>query len=158
MTLEWEDINLQDQVEEARAELYRTQGGEDKGGSRMKVLKESQGGQQAAVTAEDLALINLLSRKELKEEDVYVFSLRLCDNEVDRDQERFAPQTLEELSRLFVGKSGIFDHQWSARGQAARIYKTEVIFQPGAHHQGRGRLLLAEGLGLHGTDRGLQRT
>ena len=57
----------------------------------MKVLKESQGGQQAAVTAEDLALINLLSRKELKEEDVYVFSLRLCDNEVDRDQERFAP-------------------------------------------------------------------
>lgn len=96
----------------------------------MKVLKESQGGQQAAVTAEDLALINLLSRKELKEEDVYVFSLRLCDNEVDRDGERFAPQTLEELSRLFVGKSGIFDHQWSARGQAARIYKTEVIFQP----------------------------
>lgn len=96
----------------------------------MKVLKESQGGQQAAVTEGDLALINLLSRKELKEEDVYVFSLRLCDNEVDRDGERFAPQTLEELSRLFVGKSGIFDHQWSARGQAARIYKTEVIFQP----------------------------
>lgn len=96
----------------------------------MKVLKESQGGQQAAVTEADLALINLLSRKELKEEDVYVFSLRLCDNEVDRDQERFAPQTLEELSRLFVGKSGIFDHQWSARGQAARIYKTEVIHQP----------------------------
>lgn len=96
----------------------------------MKVLKESQGGQQAAVTEADLALINLLSRKELKEEDVYVFSLRLCDNEVDRDQERFAPQTLEELSRLFVGKSGIFDHQWSARGQAARIYKTEVIYQP----------------------------
>ena len=25
VTLEWEDINLQDQVEEARAELYRTQ-------------------------------------------------------------------------------------------------------------------------------------
>ena len=96
----------------------------------MKVVKESQGGQQAAVTEADLALINLLSRKELKEEDVYVFSLRLCDNEVDRDQERFAPQTLEELSRLFVGKSGIFDHQWSARGQAARIYKTEVIHQP----------------------------
>ena len=96
----------------------------------MKVLKESQGGQQAAVTEADLALINLLSRKELKEEDVYVFSLRLCDNEVDRDQERFAPQTLEELSRLFVGKSGIFDHQWSARGQSARIYKTEVIREP----------------------------
>ena len=32
-------------------------------------------------------------------------------------------------SRL-VGKSGIFDHQWSARGQAARIYKTEVVREP----------------------------
>lgn len=96
----------------------------------MKVQKESQGGQQAHVTEEDLALINLLSRKELTKEEVYVFSLRLCDNEVDRDGERFAPQTLEELGRLFVGKSGIFDHQWSARGQAARIYKTQVIRQP----------------------------
>ena len=96
----------------------------------MKLYKESQGGQQAAVTEEDLALINLLSRRELKEEELYVFSLRLCDNEVDRDGERFAPQTLEDLGRMFVGKSGIFDHQWSARGQAARIYKTEVIRQP----------------------------
>ena len=96
----------------------------------MKVLKESQGGQGAAVTAEDLALINRLARKELTEGEVYAFSLRLCDNEVDRDWERFSPGTLEELAPLFVGKSGIFDHQWSARGQAARIYKTEVIRQP----------------------------
>ena len=44
--------------------------------------------------------------------------------------ERFAPQTLEGLAGLFVGKSGIFDHQWSARGQAARIYKTEVVREP----------------------------
>ena len=96
----------------------------------MKILKEAQGGQPAAVTEEDLALINRLARRELKKEEVYVFSLRLCDNEVDRDNERFAPQTLEELGRLFVGKSGIFDHQWSARGQAARIDKTQVVRQP----------------------------
>ena len=96
----------------------------------MNIRKESQGGRKAEVTEEDLALINRLARRELKEPDVYVFSLRLCDNEVDRDGERFAPQTLEELSRLFVGKSGIFDHQWSARGQAARIYKTQVVHQP----------------------------
>ncbi len=96
----------------------------------MKVVKESQGGQQAALSREDLALINALARKELKAEEVYTFSVRLCDNEVDRDGERFAPQTLEELAKLFVGKSGIFDHQWSARGQAARIYKTEVVREP----------------------------
>ena len=96
----------------------------------MKIVKESQGGQSAAVTGEDLALINALARKELKAEEVYTFSVRLCDNQVDRDFERFASRTLEELASLFVGKSGIFDHQWSARGQAARIYKTEVVRQP----------------------------
>ena len=96
----------------------------------MKIVKESQGGQGTAVTGEDLVLINALSRKELKAEEVYTFSVRLCDNEVDRDLERFAPRTLEELAPLFVGKSGIFDHQWSARGQAARIYKAEVIQEP----------------------------
>ena len=31
---------------------------------------------------------------------------------------------------MFVGKSGIFDHRWSAQGQTARIYKTEVIWEP----------------------------
>ena len=28
---------------------------------------------------------------------------------------------------MFVGKSGIFDHQWTARGQTARIYKCELV-------------------------------
>ena len=96
----------------------------------MNIVKQSQGGRKTAVEAEDLALINALARRELTEEEVYAFSVRLCDNEVDRDLERFSPKTLEELAGLFVGKSGIFDHRWSAQGQAARIYKTEVVRQP----------------------------
>ena len=77
--------------------------------------------------AEELALINRFAKTELKAEEVYAFSVRLCDNEVDRDYERFPLTTLEELAALFVGKSGIFDHQWSAQGQTARIYRTEVV-------------------------------
>ena len=80
-----------------------------------------------AVTGEDLALINALAKAELTAEQVYVFALRLCDNEVDRDFERFDGEALERLGELFVGKSGIFDHQWSARGQTARLYKTQVV-------------------------------
>ena len=80
-----------------------------------------------AVTGEDLALINALAKAELTAEQVYVFALRLCDNEVDRDFERFDGEALEQLGELFVGKSGIFDHQWSARGQTARLYKTQVV-------------------------------
>jgi hypothetical protein len=96
----------------------------------MKITKASQGGEYVEVKREDLELINQLSRKELNAEEVYTFSVRLCDNEVDRDGERFSTETLGELAELFVGKSGIFDHQWSASGQAARIYKTELVQEP----------------------------
>ena len=82
--------------------------------------------------AEDLALINRLSKTELGAEQVYVFTVRLCDNEVDRDFERFDSEALERLGELLVGRSGLFDHQWSARGQAARLYKTEVVREPAA--------------------------
>jgi len=96
----------------------------------MKIIKETEGGQGAVLAPGDLELIGTLARRPLSQEEVYTFSVRLCDNEIDRDFERFAPQTLEQLAPMFVGKSGIFDHQWSARGQAARIYKTEVIQEP----------------------------
>ena len=76
---------------------------------------------------EELAYINQFAKTELTEEQVYAFSVRLCDNEVDRDFERFETAALERLGELFVGKSGIFDHQWSAKGQTARIYRTEVV-------------------------------
>ena len=76
---------------------------------------------------EELTYINQFAKTALTEEQVYVFSVRLCDNEVDRDFERFDTAALERLGELFLGKSGIFDHQWSAKGQTARIYRTEVV-------------------------------
>ena len=97
----------------------------------MRIVKETAGGEPAQVTAQDLELIGALARRPLGAEEVYTFSVRLCDNEIDRDFERFTTQTLEELAPMFVGKAGIFDHQWSAQGQAARIYRTEVVREPG---------------------------
>lgn len=96
----------------------------------MRIIKETEGGQNAALAAGDLELIGALARKPLGQEEVYTFSVRLCDNEIDRDFERFTVRTLEQLAPMFVGKAGIFDHQWSARGQAARIYKTEIVREP----------------------------
>ena len=75
---------------------------------------------------DEMALINALARRELGPDEVYTFALRLCDNDIDRDFERFDDQTLDQLAPMFVGVSGVFDHQWSARGQTARIYRTEV--------------------------------
>ena len=97
----------------------------------MRIVKETAGGEPAQVTAQDLELIGALARRPLGAEEVYTFSVRLCDNEIDRDFERFTTRTLEELAPMFVGKAGIFDHQWSAQGQAARIYRTEVVREPG---------------------------
>ena len=96
----------------------------------MKIVKQAAGGERAAVTKEDLELIGALARKPLGQEEVYTFSVRLCDNEIDRDFERFTLQALEQLAPMFVGKAGIFDHRWSALGQAARIYKTEIVREP----------------------------
>ena len=86
------------------------------------------------LTKEELDQINRFSKAELTADQVYTFSVRLCDNEVDRDGERFEPETLEELAGLFVGKCGIFDHQWSAKGQAARIYRTELVRENGKYY------------------------
>ena len=74
-----------------------------------------------------LEAINALSKAELTAEQVYVFSLRLCDDQVDRDFERFDTEALAGLARLFIGKTGILDHQWSAGNQVARIFETEVV-------------------------------
>ena len=83
------------------------------------------------VSSEDMDLINRLAKTTLTPEQVYTFAVRLCDNEVDRDWERFDISALSALSQLFVGKSGIFDHNWSAEGQTARIYRTELCQEPG---------------------------
>lgn len=97
----------------------------------MNVNKQAHCGGAAAVDEQELEQINRFSRKKLTADEVYTFAVRLCDNQVDRDGERFESGTLEGLAKLFVGKTGIFDHDWSAKGQTARIYRTEVVDEPG---------------------------
>lgn len=93
----------------------------------MEICKEAAVKAIGTPEAEELALINALARRELGADEVYTFALRLCDNDIDRDFERFDDATLDELAPMFVGVSGVFDHQWSARGQTARIYRAEVV-------------------------------
>ena len=93
----------------------------------MKITKEAKTGGVPETSENDMPLINAFSKKELSTKDVFTFDILLCDNDVDRDFERFTNSALATLSKLFVGKTGIFDHEWSAKGQKARIYKTEVM-------------------------------
>ena len=78
------------------------------------------------ISDSDMVLINGYTRRVLEKNEVYVFSVVLCDNDIDRDGERFTVESLFELEKLFVGKTGIFDHTPSAKNQTARIFACEV--------------------------------
>lgn len=96
----------------------------------MKIFKEGTADRAGTVSGGELEMINALSKKELTAGEVFTFSLVLCDNEIDRDFERFEVSTLEELAGLFVGRTGISDHEWASARQVARIYRTEVVRVP----------------------------
>lgn len=78
-------------------------------------------------SSDELALINKFTRREFMQDEVYTFSVILCDNDVDRDNERFTVNAINKMSELFIGKTGIFDHSQKSSDQCARIYFCEVL-------------------------------
>ena len=73
------------------------------------------------INDEIMAKINVYTRKELTSDEVYAFPVILCDNDIDRDYERFSVKSLEALAELFIGKTGIL-----GENQTARIFDAEV--------------------------------
>ena len=59
--------------------------------------------------SDDLVLINSVAHKNYSVDEVYTFPVVLCDNDIERDLEYFTSDTLEELSKMFVGVTGIYD-------------------------------------------------
>lgn len=94
-------------------------------------IKKSTQTAKAAPTEADIAKINQYTRRELTAEEVYVFSIRACDDQPDRDFERFTADCLNGLKDLYIGKTVIFDHFWSAMQQTARVYDSEVVSEAG---------------------------
>lgn len=64
----------------------------------------------------------------LKEMSLFAFSFKLCDNEVDEDDEYFSISALYDLAQLCKGRQGFVDNN-----VYARIYDTEVV--RGLNHQ-----------------------
>lgn len=79
------------------------------------------------VTEAELKAINKYTLEPLKAEDVYTFKAVLCDNEVDRAFDQFTGKALQDMQKLFLGKTVIKDHYRSTDGQVARIYATELV-------------------------------
>ncbi len=97
----------------------------------MQIKKAAEAAGSGVPTAMQLEAINNLAKARLSGEQVYVFSLRLCDDQIDRDMERFDTAALPALAKLFIGKTGIVDHRWSADNQVARIFETQVVQDKG---------------------------
>ena len=100
----------------------------------MEIRKEAQAASSGTPTAVQLEAINALAKARLNGEQVYVFSLRLCDDQIDRDFERFDEAALPGLAKLFIGKTGIVDHRWSTENQVARIFETQVVQEKGTSY------------------------
>ncbi len=100
----------------------------------MQIKKETKAVGRGVPTAAQLDAINAQARATLTQDQIYVFSLRLCDDQVDRDGERFDTAALPELARLFIGKTGILDHKWSSDAQVARIFETQVVRENGVNY------------------------
>lgn len=100
----------------------------------MQIMKETKVEGNGVATAAQMDAINAQARATLNAEQVYVFSLRLCDDQIDRDGERFDTAALPALAKLFIGKTGVVDHKWSSDAQVARIFETQVVKEDGVSY------------------------
>ena len=100
----------------------------------MQIKKETEIVTSGTPTAAQLESINAQAKAKLTGDQVYVFSLRLCDDQVDRDFERFDTAALPALAKLFIGKTGIADHKWSSENQVARIFAAETVLEAGVSY------------------------
>ena len=74
----------------------------------------------------EMDLINEYALEPLSEDDVYLFEVVACDNDIDRDFERFSDESLKDMCELMKGRTFIKDHRRESDNQVARIYNCEV--------------------------------
>ncbi len=83
--------------------------------------------ERSDISENELAVINgRYALKSLSADEIFGFKLAVCDNRIDRDYERFSENAIEQLAKMFIGKTIISDHDPSAKNQCARIYDTAV--------------------------------
>lgn len=95
------------------------------------ILKSARIEKSIAPTEMDMLLINKQTLRTLSAEEVFVFKLAACGEQVDRDHERFTAGALKQMAEKFVGLPVLQDHKWSAAAQTARVYAAKVEGEAG---------------------------
>lgn len=93
------------------------------------IIKSADTGQNE-YSAEEMEQVNKFTRHKLTADEVYIFPVVMCDNELDRDYDHFTVDTLKQLANRFIGKTVICDHNRKNANQVARIFSTEVVHNP----------------------------
>ena len=84
--------------------------------------------QPLEVTEDDLKKINKYTLSPVTADDVFIFKAVMADNEQDdRNYMPFDLKALQDLKKLYPGKTMLKDHYRRADNQIARIFDTELV-------------------------------
>ena len=84
--------------------------------------------QPLEITEADLKKINKYTISPVTADDVFIFKATMADNEQDdRNFQPFNLKALQDLKKLYPGKTMLKDHSRRADNQIARIYDTELV-------------------------------
>lgn len=73
------------------------------------------------LTQDMLEKINNYYLKRVTLDDVYIFTVKLCDNDIDTDRQCFSDESLGDIAKLVIGRTGQVDEY------KARIFDTIII-------------------------------
>jgi len=82
-------------------------------------------------TDEQIAKINRFTRREFKADELYVGQLRLSNNCIDRDNERFSEEVLQRFVATTLRKTMLFDHARKVKDSAiGKFFDVELEKMP----------------------------
>ena len=80
------------------------------------------------VSDADLRKINKFTLSPVTADDVFIFKATIADNEQDdRNYAPFDLKALQDLKKLYPGKTMLKDHSRKADNQIARVFDTELV-------------------------------
>lgn len=80
------------------------------------------------ITDADLKKINKYTLSPVTADDVFIFKATMADNEQDdRNYMPFNLKALQDLKKLYPGRTMLKDHSRRADNQIARVYDTELV-------------------------------
>jgi hypothetical protein len=91
--------------------------------------KEFKGLFKAATTAgidEQLAKINHFTRRPYAAEELYIGQMRLANNCIDRDNERYSESILKEFAKTVIRKSLLLDHDRRLSAAIGKFFDCEI--------------------------------